>query len=69
MDIHHIRPFRYYSSYEAANELSNLVLLCRSCHAKTDVEIRQSNVPELIISQHSEYFNPEGQNEKTENKP
>jgi len=37
--VHHIKPFREFAAgdetdYEAANELENLVTLCRSCHKK-----------------------------------
>lgn len=35
--IHHIRPFREYEGdYENANHLSNLITLCRSCHARVE---------------------------------
>lgn len=32
-DVHHVIPFRQFSSWEEANELSNLITLCKSCHA------------------------------------
>jgi len=42
-DVHHVRPFREFSyiagvndNYLQANELSNLVTLCRSCHSKVN---------------------------------
>lgn len=36
-DVHHIIPYRVFNGdYKKANELSNLVLLCRSCHGKAD---------------------------------
>jgi endogenous inhibitor of DNA gyrase (YacG/DUF329 family) len=35
--IHHIIPFRNFNGdYEAANQLSNLITLCRSCHTKAE---------------------------------
>jgi 5-methylcytosine-specific restriction endonuclease McrA len=32
IDVHHIKPYRLYKSSAAANNLRNLVCLCRSCH-------------------------------------
>lgn len=41
LDIHHKIPFRFFNgNYEKANELSNLVTLCRSCHRKAEAEIQ-----------------------------
>jgi Restriction endonuclease len=35
--IHHIKPFRIFNGdYLAANDLSNLITLCRSCHPKAE---------------------------------
>lgn len=34
LDIHHIRPARKFDDQEKAHQLSNLITLCRSCHAK-----------------------------------
>jgi len=34
LSVHHIRPFRMFDSHEVANELNNLITLCRECHAK-----------------------------------
>lgn len=36
LDVHHIRPFRTFDNYEEANELSNLISLCMSCHGKAE---------------------------------
>lgn len=35
--VHHIRPYREFNGdYEAANQLTNLITLCRSCHTKVE---------------------------------
>lgn len=35
--IHHIKPFRQFGDdYLTANQLSNLITLCRSCHARVE---------------------------------
>lgn len=34
--VHHITPFRMFSSYLDANALSNLIGLCQSCHMKME---------------------------------
>lgn len=36
LDVHHIKPFRTFGSarHEEANQLTNLMLLCNTCHAK-----------------------------------
>lgn len=39
-DVHHKRPFRQFDSYQAANRLSNLVTLCRSCHRRVETAVR-----------------------------
>ena len=37
MDVHHIRPYKEFNGdYLAANDLSNLIVLCRRCHAGVD---------------------------------
>lgn len=33
MSVHHVRPFRLWESHVQANNLSNLVCLCRDCHS------------------------------------
>ena len=36
--VHHIKPYREFNGdYEAANQLSNLITLCRKCHAKVEM--------------------------------
>jgi DEAD/DEAH box helicase domain-containing protein len=39
-DVHHKSPFRTFASYEQANQLSNLVTLCRSCHRRAELAVR-----------------------------
>ena len=34
--VHHIKPYRFFSSPEEANVISNLVCLCQSCHMKAE---------------------------------
>lgn len=34
LEVHHIVPFRDFPSWREANDLSNLVTLCKSCHSK-----------------------------------
>lgn len=36
--VHHIKPFKEFGieNYEVANELSNLITLCKSCHQKVE---------------------------------
>jgi 5-methylcytosine-specific restriction endonuclease McrA len=41
-DVHHIRPFRLFSDYLEANNLSNLITLCRPCHRVADAEFQAS---------------------------
>lgn len=36
LDVHHIIPLREFDELEAANELENLVTLCRRCHRKVE---------------------------------
>lgn len=34
LHVHHIRPVRLFDDYDEAHDLSNLVVLCSSCHPK-----------------------------------
>jgi DEAD/DEAH box helicase domain-containing protein len=34
--VHHIKPFRLFSSYQEANDLNNLITLCPGCHRKVE---------------------------------
>ena len=39
-DVHHIIPLRRFSSYQRANQLSNLATLCRTCHRRAEATVR-----------------------------
>ncbi len=39
-DVHHKIPFRTFASYEQANQLANLITLCRSCHRRAETAVR-----------------------------
>ncbi len=39
-DVHHLIPFRAFSSYIQANALENLVTLCPACHQKAELAVR-----------------------------
>jgi DEAD/DEAH box helicase domain-containing protein len=39
-DVHHKLPFRMFTSYQQANQLSNLITLCRSCHRRAELAVR-----------------------------
>lgn len=36
LSVHHIKPFRFFASWEEANALDNLICLCQSCHMKAE---------------------------------
>jgi DEAD/DEAH box helicase domain-containing protein len=38
--VHHKIPFRAFASYQQANQLSNLVTLCPSCHRRAELAVR-----------------------------
>jgi DEAD/DEAH box helicase domain-containing protein len=38
--VHHKIPFRTFASYQQANQLSNLVTLCPSCHRRAELVVR-----------------------------
>ncbi len=44
LDVHHAIPFREYGmdEYRVANELSNLITLCSSCHRTNEAAIQRS---------------------------
>ncbi len=39
-DVHHKIPFRTFTSYQQANQLSNLVTLCPACHRRAEQVVR-----------------------------
>jgi DEAD/DEAH box helicase domain-containing protein len=39
-DIHHKIPFRTFMSYQQANQLANLITLCRPCHRRAETAVR-----------------------------
>ncbi|MFU8774040.1 MAG: Zn-binding domain-containing protein, partial [Anaerolineales bacterium] len=39
-DVHHRRPFRTFTSYQEANQMSNLITLCQTCHKKVEASLR-----------------------------
>jgi DEAD/DEAH box helicase domain-containing protein len=39
-DVHHKIPFRTFDSYRQANQLANLVTLCRPCHRRAETAVR-----------------------------
>lgn len=36
ISVHHIKPYRFFTSSQHANDLSNLICLCQSCHMKAE---------------------------------
>jgi 5-methylcytosine-specific restriction endonuclease McrA len=41
LQVHHIIPFRLFTSYKLANRLPNLVTLCESCHRTADAAFQR----------------------------
>lgn len=39
-DIHHIKPFRTFTSFESANRLDNLTTLCKRCHQRAETIVK-----------------------------
>lgn len=50
-DVHHIIPFRKFGidKYRKANQLSNLVTLCRKCHRIRDIAIQKADRNNNVI--------------------
>jgi DEAD/DEAH box helicase domain-containing protein len=40
LHVHHIQPFRSFTSREEANQLKNLITLCPSCHHRAETRVR-----------------------------
>lgn len=43
LEVHHIIPYREFTDYKKANDLSNLITLCKSCHQKAEWEYRKEH--------------------------
>lgn len=42
LHVHHIKPIRLFNGdFTTANQLENLITLCRSCHVKEDSRLRK----------------------------
>lgn len=42
LPVHHIRPYREFNNYKEANDPSNLIGLCQSCHMKQEPRTRST---------------------------
>lgn len=40
LHVHHIQPFRNFTSREAANQIQNLITLCPTCHRLAETRVR-----------------------------
>ncbi len=40
LHVHHIQPFRSFTSLETANQLQNLIMLCPTCHRQAETSVR-----------------------------
>jgi len=40
LQVHHIKPFRSFTSRETANQLQNLITLCPTCHRQAETSVR-----------------------------
>jgi len=52
LDVHHIIPFREFGlvRYKEANQLSNLITLCRPCHVKAEKLEIKIDVPKEMVA-------------------
>jgi DEAD/DEAH box helicase domain-containing protein len=39
-DIHHKIPYRWFTSYEEANQIDNLITLCPTCHQRAEMNVK-----------------------------
>lgn len=47
LEVHHKKPYLFFNNdYLKANDLSNLITLCKSCHQKTEWEYRKEHESE-----------------------
>lgn len=42
-DVHHKIPFRQFDSYREANQLGNLITLCRPCHRRAELSVKMKS--------------------------
>ncbi len=42
VDVHRIRPFRLFTCYVEANDLANLITLCKPCHRRADALVQRA---------------------------
>ena len=40
LNVHHIQPFRSFTSSETANQIQNLITLCPTCHQQAENQVR-----------------------------
>lgn len=50
LEVHHKVPYHQFLNKKAANKLSNLEALCKSCHTKKDWEYRRSNPMQMPLN-------------------
>lgn len=43
LDVHHIKPYRLFDNSKEANELTNLISLCPSCHHKQEAKLHKED--------------------------
>lgn len=56
LDVHHRRAYRLFNGdYVAANDLSNLVSLCGSCHSQVEKSLMGINCPPRVGTGKSKY--------------
>jgi len=41
--VHHLHPYHLFSNYKEANQLENLITLCKSCHGKIEIEFNRNH--------------------------
>jgi 5-methylcytosine-specific restriction endonuclease McrA len=47
-DVHHIIPYKKFESDKEANHLTNLIYLCRDCHAKVEIGNKRCPEPDTV---------------------
>lgn len=48
-DVHHLAPFRWFADPVLANDLENLITLCKSCHRRMDAELQKLPDPPVKV--------------------